>query len=56
MPELNLDPLGVGVRGDERQFGGVLYTQMKCLLKEEGVASRWKHHGLKGKREAYKEA
>lgn len=42
--------------GDERQFGGVLYTQMKCLLKEERLASRGKHHGLKGKREAYKEA
>lgn len=40
MPESWLGPLGVRVGGDERQFGRVLYTQMKCLLKEEGLASR----------------
>lgn len=57
MRKSQLGSLGVELGGEGREsFVGSLYTQLKCLLKEEGLASIWKHPGLAKKSEANEKA
>lgn len=51
-----LDSLVVNWGDEKQRVCQVPYSQMKCILMEERLASGWKHHGLDRKMEPYEKA